>query len=81
LAFNLNWTVLDGGARKNRLVEAESKVHASEAEVDVSRDQIANEVWTAYSDLNTALRQRPAATALLEAASRFYDAALESLGP
>lgn len=44
----------------------------------VSRDQIANEIWTAYSNLNTALRQRQAATALLEAAGRSYDAALES---
>ena|SRR5437879_13878023 len=42
------------------------------------RDQSANEVWAAYSDLNTALRQREAATALLEAAGRSYDAALES---
>jgi outer membrane protein TolC len=77
-AFNLNWTVFDGGARKNRLMQAEANVHSSEAQVNVSRDQIANEVWTAYSNLNTALRQRQAATALLEAASRSYDAALES---
>jgi outer membrane protein TolC len=77
-AFNLNWTVFDGGARKNRLMQAEANVHSSEAQVNVSRDQIANEVWTAYSNLNTALRQRQAATSLLEAASRSYDAALES---
>ena len=78
MAFNLNWTVFDGGARKNRLLQAEANVHSAEAQVNVSRDQIANEVWTAYSNLNTALRQRQAATALLEAASRSYDAALES---
>jgi outer membrane protein TolC len=77
-AFNLNWTVFDGGARKNRLLQAEANVHSTEAQVNVSRDQIANEVWTAYSNLNTALRQRQAATALLEAASQSYDAALES---
>jgi outer membrane protein len=78
LAFNLNWTVFDGGARKNRLLQAEANVHSTEAQVNVFRDQIANEVWAAYSNLNTALRQRQAATALLEAASRSYDAALES---
>lgn len=78
LAFNLNWTVFDGGARKNRLQQAEASVHSTEAQVHVSRDQIANEIWTAYSNLNTALRQRQAATALLEAAGRSYDAALES---
>ncbi len=77
-AFNLNWTVFDGGARRNKLAEAESNVHAAEAQVHVARDQIADEVWTAYSNLNTALRQRQAATALLEATSRSYDAALES---
>ena len=78
VAFNLNWTVFDGGARKNRLAQAGANVREAEAKVHVSRDQIANEVWAAYSDLNTALRQREAATALLEAASRSYDAALES---
>lgn len=78
LAFNLNWTVFDGSARKNRLAQANANVHEVEAQIRVSRDQIANEVWAAYSDLNTALRQRAAATALLEAAGRSYDAALES---
>src|SRR5713226_5178914 len=78
MAFSLNWTVFDGRARKNRLAQAEASVHESEAQIHVSRDQIANEVWAAYSDLNTALRQREAATALLEAAGRSYDAALES---
>jgi outer membrane protein len=78
MAFSLNWTVFDGGARKNRLAQAEANVHEAEAQIHVSRDQVANEVWAAYSDLNTALRQREAATALLEAAGRSYDAALES---
>src|SRR6266436_415249 len=78
MAFSLNWTVFDGKARKNRLAQAEASVHESEAQIHVSRDQIANEVWAAYSDLNTALRQREAATALLEATGRSYDAALES---
>ncbi len=78
MAFRLNWTVFDGRARRNRLAQAEANVHEAEAQIHVSRDQIANEVWAAYSDLNTALRQREAATALLEAAGRSYDAALES---
>jgi outer membrane protein len=78
MALSLNWTVFDGRARKNRLARAEANVHEAEAQIRVSRDQIANEVWAAYSDLNTALRQREAATALLEAAGRSYDAALES---
>lgn len=78
MAFSLNWTVFNGGARKSRVAQAEANVRSSETRVIVSRDQIANEVWAAYSNLITALRQRQAATALLEAASRSYDAALDS---
>ena len=78
MALKLNWTVFDGKARKNKLAQAKANVHEAEAQIQVSRDQITNEVWAAYSDLNTALRQREAATALLEAAGRSYDAARES---
>jgi outer membrane protein len=78
LSFNLKWTIFDGGARKNRLLEASSNVHEAEAQAEVQRNQIADEVWAAYSNLNTALRQRQAAVALLEAASQSYDAALQS---
>ena len=78
IALSLNWTVFDGGARKNKLAQAEANVRASEAQIASSRNQIANEVWAAYSNFNTALRQRQAAAALLEAASQSYDAALES---
>jgi outer membrane protein TolC len=78
IAFRLNWTVFDGGARKNRLAQVEANAHETQAQVKVFRDQITNEVWAAYSDLNTALRQREAATALLEAADRSYDSALQS---
>ena len=51
---------------------------AAEAGVGVLRDQIADEVWTAYSNFKTALRQREAAVAFLEAATKSYEAALES---
>ena len=78
IAFTLKWTVFDGGARKNRLAEAQANVHVAEAQANVTRNQIADEVWTAYSNLNTAFRQRQAAIALLEAASQSYNAALES---
>src|SRR5580704_553419 len=76
LSVNLGWTLFDGGARKNNLAEA--NVRAAQAQVNASRDQIADEVWGAYSNVKTALRQRQAAIALLEAASQSYAAALES---
>jgi outer membrane protein TolC len=78
LSVGLKWTIFDAGARKNRLLQARANVHEAEAQAEVKRNQIADEVWTAYSNLNTALRQRQAAVALLEAASQSYDAALQS---
>lgn len=78
LNFNLNWTVFDGGARRSKLAQAQANLQAAQAQVNVTRDQVADQVWAAYSNLRTAFRQRQAATALLEAASQSYDAALES---
>ncbi len=78
LAISLNWTIFDGGARKNRRAQAEADVRRAEAQVRATRDQLEDEVWTAYSNLNTAFRQREAATALLTAATQSYAAALES---
>jgi outer membrane protein len=78
LSFNLSWTVFDGGARKSRAAQAQADIRAAEAETNLKKNQIADEVWTAYSNLNTAFRQHRAAVALLEAANQSYNAALES---
>jgi outer membrane protein len=78
LSFKLNWTVFDGGARKSRAAQAQADIHAAEAQTNLKKNQIADEVWTAYSNLNTAFRQHKTAIALLEAASQSYNAALES---
>src|SRR5262249_22991517 len=78
LGFSLNWSVFDGGARRNRLNQARAEARAAEAQLGVAGDQIANEVWRAYSNFNTALRQREAAIAFLEAATKSYQAAFES---
>jgi outer membrane protein TolC len=58
------------------LVQAQADEHAAEAQANIKRDRIEDEVWAAYSKLNTALRQ--AASALLQAASQSYSSALES---
>jgi outer membrane protein TolC len=78
LTLDLSWTVFDGGARKNRVAQAEADSRAAQAQVSATRDQISNEIWTAYSNLKTALRQRQSAIALLDAASQSYAATLES---
>jgi len=76
--LSLNWTVFDAGARQNRLAQAEAHIRESEARVAGARDQIEDQVWTAYTNLNTAFRQREAAAALVTAATQSYSAALES---
>jgi outer membrane protein TolC len=78
VSFNLQWTIFDGGARKNKLAQAEANVSAAQAQVNVTHDQITDQVWTAYSNLNTSFRQRQASLALLDAAGQSYAAALES---
>ncbi len=77
-AVNLKWTVFDGGARRNRLAQAEAHIRESEAHVAAIRDQVEDQVWAAYTNLVTAFRQRESATALLNAATQSYAAALQS---
>jgi len=78
LTASLNWIVFDGGARRSRLAQAEAHIREKEARVAAARDQVEDQVWTAYSNLNTAFRQREAAAALVTAATQSYSAALES---
>ncbi|MFZ0706054.1 MAG: TolC family protein [Candidatus Korobacteraceae bacterium] len=76
--LTLNWTIFDGGARRSALARAEADSRAATSQINVTRNQIADEVWRAYSNVKTAFRQREAATALLQAAEQSYDAALEA---
>jgi outer membrane protein len=76
--LSLTWTLFDGFAREQRLARAKAEQKQAAAEVDAIRDQVENEVWSAYSTARTALRQQKAAAALLEAASSSYNAALQS---
>jgi outer membrane protein len=78
VSFRLSWTVFDGGARKNRVAQANDQLREAQADAAATRDAIENSVWTAYSNLKTAFRQREAATALLAASDQSYNAALES---
>jgi len=76
--FNLSWTIFDGGVRKNEVIRARSEKREAQAQAAVSRDQIENEIWTAYSHLKTAEREQAAANALLEAADQSFTAAMEA---
>jgi len=77
-ALNLTWTLFDGLAREKRLAKAHADEKQAAASVDSIRDEVENQVWSAYSTARTALRQQRAAAALLEAATESYNAALES---
>ena len=78
VSLSLKWTLFDGGARKNQVAQAQASMREAQSQADAIRDQIENGIWTAYSDLKTALRQRQAAEALLAAADQSYNASIES---
>ncbi|MEA3006923.1 MAG: outer membrane protein [Acidobacteriaceae bacterium] len=78
LELKLSWTFFDGGARTNNLAQTRANLRAAQARVRVTQNNIEDEVWRAYSNLETSLGQRQAATALLAAADQSYAAALES---
>jgi outer membrane protein TolC len=76
--LELKWTLFDGTRREHQIAEAKAEKAAAQANIDSLRDQIANEVWAAYSDVKTAQRQRQAAQALLASANQSYAAARAS---
>jgi outer membrane protein len=77
-AVRIDWTIFDGGARKNNLLKAQASRNEAVAQAQATMDQIADEVWRSYSNVKTAMRQRQAATALLQAARQSYIAAVEA---
>ena len=78
--LNLQWTLFDGARREYRIAQAKADKKAAQAQIDALRDQIANQVWAAYSNMETALRQQQAAAALLTASEESYDAAHQAYG-
>jgi outer membrane protein len=78
--LQLRWTLFDGARREYQIAQAKSEKRKAQANVDALRDQIANEVWQAYSNMRTALRQQQAAAALLTSSEQSYEAAHEAYG-
>lgn len=77
-SLGLQWTLFDGTRREHEIAQAKAEKAATQAEIDSLRDEIANQVWAAYSNVKTALRQQQAAAALLASADQSYAAARES---
>jgi outer membrane protein TolC len=75
---NVEWTIFDGGARRNRRELAESGKREAQDELRDKRDEAQREVWSSYIAFRTALRQEEAAVALLSAAETSYSASLDA---
>jgi len=78
VGFNAHWNLFDGGQRKNEVLVAASKRREAEDEKREKEDAIGREVWTAYVQFRTAVRQHEAAETLLTSASTSYDASLDA---
>lgn len=78
--LGLKWTLFDGARREHDVAQARAEKAATLAEIDALRDEIANQVWAAYSNVKTAERQQEAAAALMASADQSYAAARESYG-
>ena len=76
--LNLQWTLFDGGRRTAALARAHADETRAQANIDETRDEVEQQVWTAYVNLRTAFYQRDAAAALLAAAQTSYGASLKS---
>ena len=80
VGLQMKWTLFDGARREHEVAEAKAVKKSAEANIDALRDQISDEVWTAYTNMKTALRQQQAAAALLTASDQSYEAARASYG-
>lgn len=78
--LSLRWTLFDGTRREHEVLAASAQRRSAEAELQALRDRIDEEVFTSYVDMQTALRQRQAAAALLVASTQSYQAAREAYG-
>ena len=78
VGLQMKWTLFDGARREKALASAEAEHRAAEADLNSLRDKIDQEVFTAYTNMETALRQQKSAAALLTASEQSYEAARQS---
>ena len=77
-AFDIEWRIFDGGARKHGLMEAESRRREAGDDMTDKQDHATREVWSSYIAFRTAIRKEQAAVALLESANASYSASLDA---
>lgn len=74
--LNLQWNLFEGGLRRRQLARAHEDEQAATAELDNLRDEAEDQVWVAYTNVETAYAQQQAAAALLSAAQTSYTASV-----
>jgi TolC family type I secretion outer membrane protein len=77
-SLGVEWTIFDGGARKNQLAIAESNRREAQEGLRAKHDDVVREVWTAYLGFRTALRKEQASVAVLDSATVSYAASLDA---
>jgi outer membrane protein len=75
---SVEWTLFDGGLRKNNKELAKSRKRQASEELRDKRDQAQREVWSSYIAFRTALRQHEASVALLQSSETSYSASLDA---
>lgn len=78
VGMKVQWSLFDGGLRKNEVRLADSKRREAQDELREKQDAIGREVWTAYLQFRTAVRQQEAAETLYTSANTSYDASLDA---
>jgi len=77
-SLNLRWTILDRGARKNRVQAEESREREAQARLRELHDETVREVWSSYISFMTAVKKENSAVVLLAAANESYSASLDA---
>ncbi len=78
VGVKVQWTLFDGGLRKNEERLADSTRREVRDEIREKQDAIGREVWSAYLQFQTAVRQHEAAETLFNSAGTSYDASLDA---
>jgi outer membrane protein TolC len=76
--LSVQWSVFDGGRRRNEIRLADSRRREAAEALREKQNRVAREVWTSYVQFRTAVRQQQAAETLLTSASTSYDASLDA---
>jgi outer membrane protein len=76
LSFSL--PIFDGGQRADQISIARARLRESQANLDLARDGVAQQVVSAYDGLITSLAEYDAAESVRQAANTSYQAALSS---